>query len=80
MLTSSKLQSIILTSRIAEAETFARHRTAYARTLKRHGIALGPDIGNHAAPAHRRSGSALGRSLDSSLERLSGKLRRARAS
>jgi NTE family protein len=62
------------------AETFARNRTAYARTLKRHGIALGPALGPQAATAHRRRGSALARSLDSSLDRLSGKLRRARAS
>jgi NTE family protein len=61
------------------ADTFARNRTAYARTLKRHGIGLGPALGA-AAPARRRRGSALARSLDSSLERLDGKLRRARAS
>ena len=62
------------------AETFARNRTAYARMLKRHGIVLGPALGPQAATAHRRRGSALARSLDSSLDRLSGKLRRARAS
>jgi predicted acylesterase/phospholipase RssA len=62
------------------AESFARHRTAYARVLKRHGIALGPSLGGHAAPARRRSGSALARSLDSSLDRLDVKLRRARVS
>jgi NTE family protein len=61
------------------ADTFARNRTSYARTLKRHGIGLGPALGA-AAPARRRRGSALARSLDSSLERLDGKLRRARAS
>jgi hypothetical protein len=48
--------------------------------LKRHGITLGPALGAHVAPAHHRSGSALARSLDSSLDRLDGKLRRARVS
>ena len=65
---------------LSVAEAFARHRTAYTRVLKRHGIALGPGLGSQAAPAQRRRGSALARSLDSSLDRLSGKLRRARAS
>ncbi len=65
---------------LSVAEAFARNRTAYTRVLKRHGIALGPRLGSQAAPAHRRRGSALARSLDSSLDRLSGKLRRARAS
>ena len=62
------------------AQTFARNRTGYARMLKRHGIRLGPALGPHAAAPQRRKGSALARSLDSSLERLDGKLRRARAS
>jgi predicted acylesterase/phospholipase RssA len=65
---------------LSVAETFARHRTPYARMLKRHGIGIGPALGSQAAAAHRRRGSALARSLDSSLDRLSGKLRRARAS
>jgi predicted acylesterase/phospholipase RssA len=62
------------------AETFARHRASYARMLKRHGIVLGPALGSEVAPARRRSGSALMRSLDSSLDRLDGKLRRTRVS
>jgi predicted acylesterase/phospholipase RssA len=62
------------------ADSFARHRASHARMLKRHGIALGPSLGSHVAPAHRRSGSALARALDSSLDRLDGKLRRARVS
>lgn len=61
------------------AETLARHRTDYARMLKRHGITLGPPLAAHATP-RRRSGSALARTLDSSLDRLDGKLRRARVS
>ena len=62
------------------ADGFARNRAAYARILKRHGIGLGPALGPQAAPAQRRQGSALARSLHSSLTRLDGKLRRARVS
>jgi hypothetical protein len=48
--------------------------------LKRHGIGLGPSLGPGTAPARRRSGSGLARTLDTSLDRLDGKLRRARVS
>lgn len=62
------------------ADGFARNRAAYARMLKRHGIGLGPALGAQAAPVPRRRGSALARSLESSLDRLDGKLRRAKVS
>jgi putative heme iron utilization protein len=62
------------------ADSFAKNHAAYARMLKRHGIALGPPLGPGKAPARRRSGSGLARALDNSLDRLDGKLRRARVS
>jgi predicted acylesterase/phospholipase RssA len=62
------------------ADSFAKNRAAYTRMLKRHGIALGPPLGPGKAPARRRSGSGLARALDNSLDRLDGKLRRARVS
>lgn len=62
------------------ADSFARNRTAYTRMLRRHGIGLGPALGAGTAPARRRGGSGLARTLDTSLDRLDGKLRRARVS
>ena len=62
------------------ADSFTKNRAAYTRMLKRHGIGLGPALGPGSAPARRRSGSGLARSLDTSLDRLDGKLRRARVS
>ena len=64
------------------AHNFARHHAEYARTLKRHGIALHRQPPGSAQPPARRriSGSGLARSLDTSLDRLDGKLRRARVS
>jgi NTE family protein len=64
------------------AQTFARHHTAFGRMLKRHGIALHRQpTATTQPPARRRaSGSSLARTLDTSLDRLDGKLRRARVS
>jgi predicted acylesterase/phospholipase RssA len=64
------------------AHNFARHHAEYARMLKRHGIALHRRPPGSAQPPPRRrlSGSGLARALDTSLDRLDGKLRRARVS
>ena len=60
---------------------FARNRASYARMLKRHGISLQEAPGSADPPARRRGGgSPLARALDGSLDRLDGKLRRARVS
>jgi NTE family protein len=61
--------------------SFARHRTDWSRMLKRHGITLHQPPGSADPPARRRAvGSPLARTLDGSLDRLEGKLRRARVS
>jgi NTE family protein len=64
------------------AHTFARHHAAFGRMLKRHGIALHrrPGAATHPPARRRASGSGLARTLDTSLDRLDGKLRRARVS
>ncbi|MET0554772.1 MAG: patatin-like phospholipase family protein [Vicinamibacteria bacterium] len=61
-------------------DSFAKNGPAWARMLKRHGIPLRKP-GSADPPARRRAGgSPLARTLDGSLDRLDGKLRRARVS
>jgi NTE family protein len=62
-------------------DSFATNRASYARMLRRHGIPLHQPPGSAEPPARRRAGgSGLARTLDGSLDRLDGKLRRARVS